>query len=449
MSEPDYNVFTDGCCFRHPTEGLISSYSVITDDGQQTRQFRIQETERIGGKQSAQRAELIAVIRALERAQGLRVNVFTDSAYVVGAIFTEMPLWRRNGYRTAAGTLIKHSVEIERLGEALLKPKEVAIVKCRAHTGGTSYVEVGNDRADRVVFMDVKPGHRYEMCYGRLSGSVPLGKLDIETQCRDNRFVVCGGGAPVKNGTYNIRGGWWLCGNDAYMVLPPDWTGVCTPIFVTDHTFFITHANQTSRLRRDAPTFSPHDSVWGTDVPEEFKHWSKGEKFGLALFPWAGVAKNMLRIETIDYRLKSFVNFSIGVEEGQNRELEAIRLMVLQNRMVLDLQTAATGGVCALFNKTCCTFIPDEVHTSVAEGMSNLYALREALLKLLFPVVVGLVIVCVVSSCIVPCVRRMLSSMILNQVQADRQMPLLSPSLGGRDRSVVPLFAGVDTQTIL
>lgn len=87
------------------------------------------------------------------------------------------------------------------------------------------------------VFLDVKPGHRYEMCYGRLSGSIPLGRLDVETQCRDNRFVIHGGGALVKNGTYNIRGGWWLCGDDAYTVLPPDWTGVCTPIFVTDHTF--------------------------------------------------------------------------------------------------------------------------------------------------------------------------------------------------------------------
>uniref|UniRef100_A0A3P9JE44 Uncharacterized protein n=1 Tax=Oryzias latipes TaxID=8090 RepID=A0A3P9JE44_ORYLA len=39
--------------------------------------------------------------------------------------------------------------------------------------------------------------------------------------------------------------------------------------------------------------------------------------------------------------------------------MSAIRTMVLQNRLVLDLLTASSGGVCKMVGDTCCTFIPD------------------------------------------------------------------------------------------
>uniref|UniRef100_A0A8C6U7L9 Uncharacterized protein n=1 Tax=Neogobius melanostomus TaxID=47308 RepID=A0A8C6U7L9_9GOBI len=39
--------------------------------------------------------------------------------------------------------------------------------------------------------------------------------------------------------------------------------------------------------------------------------------------------------------------------------LKALRTMVLQNRVVLDLLTASSGGVCARIGTGCCTFIPD------------------------------------------------------------------------------------------
>ena len=53
----------------------------------------------------------------------------------------------------------------------------------------------------------------------------------------------------------------------------------------------------------------------------------------------------MLGMATLNYRLGLFVNATLVSLDGLNDEVSQIRLMVLQNRLVLDLLTAASGGV--------------------------------------------------------------------------------------------------------
>ncbi|KAI4893751.1 hypothetical protein NFI96_007619 [Prochilodus magdalenae] len=57
------DLYTDGCCYRHDREGLIAAYPVVeqTTDGLTTLR-----AERLSGQQSAQRAEVLAVIAALQ-----------------------------------------------------------------------------------------------------------------------------------------------------------------------------------------------------------------------------------------------------------------------------------------------------------------------------------------------------------------------------------------------
>ncbi len=60
---------------------------------QQTDQgFLTVKAAKLQGKQSAQRAELIAVTEALKFAGTNRVNIYTDSAYVVTAVHVELPV---------------------------------------------------------------------------------------------------------------------------------------------------------------------------------------------------------------------------------------------------------------------------------------------------------------------------------------------------------------------
>lgn len=118
----------------------------MVDLGQRT--FYVAEASLISGRQSAQRAEIIALTRALEKVEVKRVNIYTDSAYTAGVVHVELPCWIRNGFVTSTGTPIKHQDDITNLYAALMLPKQVAVIKCKAHTGGISYLDLGNQAAD-------------------------------------------------------------------------------------------------------------------------------------------------------------------------------------------------------------------------------------------------------------------------------------------------------------
>ncbi|MEQ2304210.1 hypothetical protein AMECASPLE_024607 [Ameca splendens] len=48
---------------------------------------------------------------------------------------------------------------------------------------------------------------------------------------------------------------------------------------------------------------------------------------------------------------------------NERTEVTALRTVVLQNRMVLNLLMALVVGAYALLNETCCTYIPDETNS--------------------------------------------------------------------------------------
>lgn len=188
LTAPDETLFTDGCCFRHPQEGLKAAYAVVRKVKQG---FEEVTTGQITRKESAQLAELIAVIRALEGAEGKRVTIYTDSAYVVGAIQIELPQWLRAGFLTS-GTPIKHKGEMKRLVSALMKPAEVAVVKCRGHSKEETEEAKGNEAAD----LAAKKAAGYHPSYNMLQAE----KTVYEVLPNYNREKLC----------LFVRGGFFL-----------------------------------------------------------------------------------------------------------------------------------------------------------------------------------------------------------------------------------------------
>ncbi|XP_025762393.1 uncharacterized protein LOC109201964 [Oreochromis niloticus] len=224
------------------------------------------------------------------------------------------------------------------------------------------------------VFLDQTPGKNHSMCYKQSKGNRPLGNT---TNC--NRTAGGGEGAPVdttgpSNGTYWVQGMAWLCGQRAYFILPPSWTGTCAPIFLSDHTFRMTAVNTTSTVHRKRrstpPEIQPHDPIWGSDVPKE-------------------------------------------------------------------------GGLCVIFNNTCCTYIPDNVHSSnMTDALNALRQIQQAqnqdyvsdtgdwfswlytgswlqvLKRLLIGVGIFLLLFCVFATCILPCLKLMINRIIVSTVAA-------------------------------
>ena len=105
--------------------------------------------------------------------------------------------------------------------------------------------------------------------------------------------------------------------------------------------------------------------------------------------------------------------------------------------MVLDQFTASSGGVCVLIGSSCCTYIPaeDSDGGAITLALTNLTALRDSLsadhaplsdwfswlsgtgwqpflLKLLTPVLIMLVLVCLFTSCVIPCFKSMIAKAV-------------------------------------
>ena len=97
---------------------------------------------------SAQKAELIAMIQALERAKGKRVTIYTDSRYAFGTVHIQGPIYKEQGLLMAEGKEIKNVPEIRRLLAAVHLPRAVSIVHVPGHQKGEGARARGNRAAD-------------------------------------------------------------------------------------------------------------------------------------------------------------------------------------------------------------------------------------------------------------------------------------------------------------
>lgn len=153
IPDPDLTIYTDGCCYKGP-DGLVSAYAVVQDvasDNEKTGQYVVLDARRLTGKQSAQRAELVGVLRALHQAKEQTVNIYTDSAYVCTIIHVALSEWLRTDFKTATGHPISHCDDVIELYEALMLPTKVAVIKCKGHSRSQDRVSQGNDAADKTA----------------------------------------------------------------------------------------------------------------------------------------------------------------------------------------------------------------------------------------------------------------------------------------------------------
>ncbi|XP_063275829.1 uncharacterized protein LOC134562381 isoform X4 [Prinia subflava] len=140
LEQPEWELFTDGSSFME-NGARYAGYAVTTIDV-------VIEAKSLPPNTSAQRAELIALTRALELSEGKTVNIWTDSKYAFGVVHVHGALWKERGLLSSQGTNIKHQDAVLQLIDAVQKPEQVAIMHCKAHQSGNSKICEGNRKAD-------------------------------------------------------------------------------------------------------------------------------------------------------------------------------------------------------------------------------------------------------------------------------------------------------------
>ena len=97
----------------------------------------------------AQKAELIALVRALKLGKDKKLKIFTNSKYGFHGLHAHAAIWKERRMLTAKNSPIKHTDLILALFEAVQLLTQVAVN--RAHQRGGSFVSQGNSKADQTV----------------------------------------------------------------------------------------------------------------------------------------------------------------------------------------------------------------------------------------------------------------------------------------------------------
>lgn len=171
---------------------------------------------------------------------------------------------------------------------------------------------------------------------------------------------------------------YWLCGNEAFLFLPPGWSGSCyfVNLTITNLSLLPITLNQLSESghihKREMAQFSNLESY--------HCRISLGEKWGIGIFPWYGVTFLADHIDNITYSMLAFANETIKGFQYLAANDNSHRLTLLKHEMALDYILAKTGGLCKTLKLTgegCVTIIPDN-SDNITSVITALEQIRDA-----------------------------------------------------------------------
>ena len=173
LHNPELVLYTDGSSLVE--DGIRGAGWAVTTE------HEVLETGSMDPGTSAQQAELKALTQALKLAEGKSATVYCDSRYALGVVMDFGRLWAQRGFVTAKGTPIKNGQLVADLLDAMLLPKELAVVKVKAHTHLDTPEARGNALADDA---SRKAARQKE---GRRNGNIEM-KTDLGME---NDYAKC------------------------------------------------------------------------------------------------------------------------------------------------------------------------------------------------------------------------------------------------------------------
>ncbi|XP_048145927.1 uncharacterized protein LOC125319005 [Corvus hawaiiensis] len=111
LKDPDWELYTNGSSFKK-NDRRMTGYAVTTSD-------KIIEAKALPPNVSSQKAELIALMRALELSEEKKVNIWTDSKYAFSVVHAHGAIWKERGLLTAQEAPEIHRVlQTNRIGHS-------------------------------------------------------------------------------------------------------------------------------------------------------------------------------------------------------------------------------------------------------------------------------------------------------------------------------------------
>ncbi|MBN3318854.1 SYCY2 protein, partial [Atractosteus spatula] len=245
---------------------------------------------------------------------------------------------------------------------------------------------------------------------------------------------------------------YWQCGAKIYDSLPPQWRGVCA-LVTLHHSILVVPVNShlinsvkplQRKLRvKCALSWADRYGPDMSNIPNNYRLFTAAEMIYSSGLSIQAIA-NARWLQITRYEMYSFINITLEGLDAIKQELRGVRLMALQNRFVLDLQNAVSGGVCALIGDSCCTYIPanDDDHGNLTLAIHHLKQLKDRVnkergikdtpasfswleslfgpwgmffFKLLTPVILVFLLLCCCMTRIIPTLRNMVMNMFTHQ----------------------------------
>lgn len=138
MSEKIITIYTDGACSGNPGPGGWGALLM----------WNGHEKELFGGEGDTtnNRMEMMAVIKALEALKGApKVELYTDSKYVMQGITEWLQGWKAKGWKTASKKPVKN-VDLWKEIDEIVAKHDVSFHWVKGHAG-----DPGNERADELA----------------------------------------------------------------------------------------------------------------------------------------------------------------------------------------------------------------------------------------------------------------------------------------------------------
>lgn len=143
------NVYIDGSCGSNGQKGAKAGYGVYFAEGDSRNEYGAIE----GDKQTNNVGELTAFIRCMEIladeiAAGHRINIYSDSEYVIKCVTKYGDKLHKEGWKTSVPNL-----ELVQKAYTLYQSSkhQVQLCKIKAHTGLQDEHSKGNEGADRLA----------------------------------------------------------------------------------------------------------------------------------------------------------------------------------------------------------------------------------------------------------------------------------------------------------